>query len=610
MQPSEEIKSRLDIVDVIREYIQLQAAGVNFRAKCPFHREKTPSFVVSPEKQIYHCFGCGEGGDIFSFVMKMEGIEFVEALRLLAPKAGVALKKQNPEAASKRNKILDMLDLSRRYYHKIFLEQAVAQNAREYIKKRALSADTVEEWQIGYSPDSWDMVGNLLKTKGYKENEIFVAGLIVKSNKSNRFYDRFRGRIMFPINDVNGNTVAFSARVSPEKEAVEKMGKYINSPQTPVYDKSKILFGLDKAKLEIKKEDLAIVVEGQMDAISAHQAGFKNVVASSGTALTTEQIQLLKRFSNNIALAFDMDVAGKMAAERGIREAMNFEMNIKIIEVPNGKDPDDCIRKNPNDWVLAVKNAKSMMEYYFAKTFARLDLSKLDDKRGAAKILLPIIAGLKNVVEKDHWLKELSNRIDVSEPLLRESIATIKPRVERTYGQENNQEKTKIQKQVREEKISEYFLALLLKFNSYLDYAINYLQVEQIFGQDNQEFYKNLIIYYNNSVSINLDDYKEWLKNIGDNNGTDTKTINQLKLLNKLVILVDEEFSDIDEVGAKGEVISLALTLKKQYYLEKMKVAEKLIIEAEKQGDENKVKILMEDFKSFSEEVKELKNSI
>ena len=609
MQPSEEIKSRLDIVDVIREYIQLQAAGVNFRAKCPFHREKTPSFVVSPEKQIYHCFGCGEGGDLFSFVMKMEGIEFVEALRLLAPKAGVALKKQNPEAASKRNKILDILELSRRYYHKIFLEEASARNAREYIKKRELSADTIEEWQIGYSPDSWDTVGKLLRAKGYKENEIFVAGLIVKSNKNNRFYDRFRSRIMFPINDINGNTVAFSARVSPEKEATEQMGKYINSPQTPVYDKSKILFGLDKAKLEIKKEDLAIVVEGQMDAISAHQAGFKNVVASSGTALTTEQIQLLKRFSNNIALAFDMDAAGEMATERGIREAMRLEMNIKIIEVPNGKDPDDCIRENPNDWVLAVKNAKSMMEYYFAKTFAGLDMLKLDDKRGAAKILLPIIAGLKNVVEKDHWLKELSNRIDVGEPLLRESITTAKPRVERTYGQKK-EAKIKIQKQAREEKISEYFLALLLKFNSYLDYAINYLQVEQIFGQDNQEFYKNLIIYYNNSVSINLDDYKEWLKNIGDNNGTDTKTINQLKLLNKLVILVDEEFSDIDEVGAKSEIISLALALKKQYYLEKMKGVEKLIIEAEKQGDENKVRILMEDFKSFSEEVKELKNSI
>lgn len=610
MQPSEEIKSRLDIVDVIREYIQLQAAGVNFRAKCPFHNEKTPSFVVSPEKQIYHCFGCGEGGDIFSFVMKMEGLSFVEALRLLAPKAGVALKKQNPEAASKRNKILDMLELSRRYYHKVFLEEASARNAREYIKKRGLAADTIEEWQIGYSPDSWDMVGNLLRAKGYKENEIFVAGLIVKSNKNNKFYDRFRGRIMFPINDTNGNSVAFSARVSPEKEATEQMGKYINSPQTPVYDKSKILFGLDKAKQEIKKEDLAIVVEGQMDVISAHQAGFKNIVASSGTALTTEQIQLLKRFSNNIALAFDMDSAGKMAAERGIREAMRFEMNIKIIEVPNGKDPDDCIRANPNDWIMAVKNAKSMMEYYFDKTFAGLDMSKVEDKRGAAKILLPIIAKLKNVIEKDHWLKQLSGRIDVGEALLRESIATIKPRVERVYKEKGDEEKNKIQKQSREEKISEYLLALLLKFNPYLNYAINNLQIEQIFGQSNQEFYKNLIIYYNkvnNNINIDLNNYREWLRTIDNSNETNTQTINQLQLLNKLVILVDEKFSDINEVGAKSEIINLALTLKRQYYLGKMKEVEKLITEAERQEDEDKIKILMEDFKAFSEEVKELK---
>ena len=610
MQPSEEIKSRLDIVDVIKEYVQLQAAGVNFRAKCPFHREKTPSFVVSPEKQIYHCFGCGAGGDMFSFVMRIEGMEFVEVLRLLAAKAGVALKKQNPELASKRNKILDMLELTRRYYHKIFLQELKAQNVREYIKKRGLSANTIEEWQIGYSPDSWDTVCNLLKAKGYKENEIFVAGLVVKSNKNNKFYDRFRDRIMFPINDTNGNTVAFSARVSPEKEATEQMGKYINSPQTPVYDKSKILFGLDKAKMEIKKEDLAIVVEGQMDAVSAHQAGFKNVVASSGTALTTEQIQLLKRFSNNIALAFDMDTAGEMAAERGIREAMRFEMNIKIIEVPNGKDPDDCIRENPDDWVLAVKNAKSVMEYYFSKTFEKLDISKIDDKRMAAKKLLPIIAKLKNVVEKDHWLKELSNIIDVNELLLRESIATIKPSIEPKYLKKNDVKEVKKQEQSREEKISEYLLALLLKFNSYLDYAINNLQVEQTFGLDNQEFYKNLIIYYNTisnrEVDIDLNNYREWLQN-GNNNEANIKVANQLKLLNKLVILVDEEFCDIDELGAKSEIINLALTLKHQYYLEKMKSVEKLIFEAEKIKDEDKVGILMEDFKKYSEKLKDLK---
>ena len=361
---------------------------------------------------------------------------------------------------------------------------------------------------------------------------------------------------------------------------------------------------------QIKKEDLAIVVEGQMDAVSAHQAGFKNVVASSGTALTTEQIQLLKRFSNNIALAFDMDTAGEMAAERGIREAMRFEMNIKIIEVPNGKDPDDCIRENPDDWVLAVKNAKSVMEYYFSKTFEKLDISKIDDKRMAAKKLLPIIAKLKNVVEKDHWLKELSNKIDVNEFLLRESIATIKPNIEPKYLKKNDVKEIKKQEQSREEKISEYLLALLLKFNSYLDYAINNLQVEQTFGLDNQEFYKNLIIYYNTisnrEVDIDLNNYREWLQN-GNNNEANIKTTDQLKLLNKLVILVDEEFCEIDELRAKSEIINLALTLKHQYYLEKMKSVEKLIFEAEKQKDEDKVGILMEDFKKYSEKLKDLK---
>ncbi len=211
MQPSEEIKARIDIVDLIREYINLQPAGVNFRAKCPFHREKSPSFIVSPEKQIYHCFGCGKGGDIFSFLMEMEGINFVEALRILAPKAGVTLKRQDPKLTSERNRIMDIMDISRRFYHKTFLESPYAKNARDYLLERGLKNETIEEWQIGFSPDSWEVLVNFLKGKGFKENEIFLAGMIVKSEKSNRFYDRFRGRIMFPIMDVNSNTVAFSA---------------------------------------------------------------------------------------------------------------------------------------------------------------------------------------------------------------------------------------------------------------------------------------------------------------------------------------------------------------------------------------------------------------
>ncbi|MCD4762066.1 DNA primase, partial [bacterium] len=418
MQPSEEIKAKLDIIDLIREYIPLKAAGVNFRAKCPFHREKTPSFTVSPEKQIYHCFGCGKGGDIFSFIQEIESVDFVGALKILAPKAGVALKRQDPKAASERNRVLDIIDIARRYYSKILIDSNQAKAARQYLKERGLKEEIIDEWQIGFSPDSWDSLSKILLGKGYAEHEIFKAGMNVKNSTSSRFYDRFRGRIMFPINDVNTTTVGFSARVSPEKEAEEKMGKYINSPQTVVYDKSKILFGLDKAKQEIRRSDYAIVVEGQMDVITAHQAGFKNVVASSGTALTAHQVILLKRFTKNIMLAFDMDEAGATASDRGIQEALKQEMNIKVVELKDGKDPDDCIREDKEAWAEAVKTAKPMMQYYFDRTFSGMDLSDIVNRREAASILLNIIVKVGNRIEQDHWLKKLSEKIDVSESIL------------------------------------------------------------------------------------------------------------------------------------------------------------------------------------------------
>ncbi|MDP2753594.1 MAG: CHC2 zinc finger domain-containing protein, partial [Nitrospirota bacterium] len=222
-------------MEVIRDYIQLKPAGINFRALCPFHREKTPSFMVSPEKQIWHCFGCQEGGDIFSFIMKMEGVSFVEALRMLAPKAGVKLAAQDTKTASQRNMLLDIVELSSKYYHKILTESGQAKAVREYLAERGLTEETIEEWRVGCSPDSWDDLIIFLKSKGYNENEIFSAGMSVKKEGANRFYNRFRGRIMFPIFDASGNAVAFSARVSSEKEAEEKMGKYINSPQTMIY---------------------------------------------------------------------------------------------------------------------------------------------------------------------------------------------------------------------------------------------------------------------------------------------------------------------------------------------------------------------------------------
>lgn len=627
-QPSDEIKSKLDIVDVIREYIPLKPAGVNFRALCPFHREKSPSFVVSPEKQIFHCFGCQKGGDVFSFVMEMDGISFIDALRNLAPKAGVTLKKQNPKLTSQRNRLLDIVEFSRNYYHKILTQSDKAKSAREYLSKRGLTEETIEEWQIGYSPDSWDDLINLLKNKGFNDKEIFQAGMSVNKEGTSRFYNRFRGRIMFPINDVNGNTVAFSARVSPEKEADEKMGKYINSPQTMLYDKSRILFGLDKAKKEIKNNDLTIITEGQMDVITAHQHGYKNAVASSGTALTTEQVVLLKRYSNNIALAFDMDKAGEMAAERGIREAMSAEMNAKVIEVPAGKDPDECIKNNKDEWEEAVKNAKPFMEYYFDKTFAGLDLSQVDGKRQAAKKLLPVLAKLGNKIEQDFWMKKLGQALDVGEDILRETIRENKPKARQEYAasasstQATNADSAqssseKPVKQSREEMLSELFIALMLKFPSLIEYAINHIQPDQIVGSRNQSLYRNIIIYYNNLIDnwtqeggqteppqVSYGGLKQWFENSEVQEDKD----GQLTLLDKLALLGDKDFFDFEIEQAKNEAIKIAVTLKKYYLLNRRKEINKLIAQAEQEGNEDYIKNLMEEFKQLTDEIMEVGN--
>ncbi|MFH1662128.1 MAG: DNA primase [Candidatus Falkowbacteria bacterium] len=601
-QPSDEIKSRLDIVDVIREYIQLKPAGINFRANCPFHHEKTPSFMVSPEKQIWHCFGCQEGGDVFSFVMKIEGINFVEALRLLAPKAGVQLKAQNPKLTSQRNRLLDILDLSSRYYNKVLMESAQSKWVRDYLENRGLEDNIIEEWRIGYSPESWDDLINFLKSKGYNDGEIFSAGMSIKKEGTGRYYNRFRDRIMFPIRDVNSNVLAFSARVNPSKEEEDKLGKYINSPQTMIYDKSKVLFGLDKAKLEIKKHELAIIVEGQMDVITAHQHGFKNVIASSGTALTEDQVSLIKRYSQNIALAFDMDKAGELAAKRGIDQAMKAEMNIKVIEVPNGKDPDECIKNNQDEWVKAIKSAKHVMQYYLDKTISGLDLDKVEDKRTAVKIFLPIIMKLYNKIEQDFWLKKISQKLDVEENLLREALNNAQKKNEKVLEKQNQYRNIKLdnkkeviqKKQSREEMLSELLLALMMKFPSHIEYISSKIIPDHIVGLQNQAIYKDLIIYYNkanNESEINYQDFKESQPQVDE------------KILNRLVFLAERDFYDYDHEKAKSEIIKILVDLKKHYLSQRLREITKLITQAEKEKNQDELKNLMNEFKILAEEI-------
>jgi DNA primase len=621
LQPSDEIKSKLDIVDVIKDYVPLKPAGVNFRGKCPFHNEKTPSFIVSPDKQIWHCFGCSKGGDIFSFIMEIEGIDFVEALRILAPKAGVTLKKQNPKLTSQRNRVLDILDLSRRIYAKFFWESKEAKGVREYLKKRGLSEETIEEWQIGYSPSNWDTVFNLLRKKRFSENEIFLSGMCVKSTNRPGFYDRFRGRIMFPINDINGNTVAFSARVDPEKEEEEKMGKYINSPQTLVYDKSKVLFGIDKAKLEIKKSDKAVIVEGQMDAITAHQNEYKNVIASSGTALTSDQVSIMKRYTTNLVLAFDMDDAGAIAAERGIREAWNQEMNVRVLTLLEGQDPDDCIKNDPSQWEKAVSEAKPVMQFYFDRTFKDLDLAKIEDRRQAVKVLLPVIVRIGNKIEQDYWLRSLSQTIDTPENILRETLIQLKDqqakrRKTTTKTAQIDKEPKESNKRSIDEQLSELLITLLLKFPDLIGYTANHVQIDQIKGLYNQKLYKDIIFYYNNinnwtgeqgqEKAIDFHGMRGWLEEKLIEENSDHN--NQLRFFDKLVILGDEEFGDLTFEKAKEEVIRIISQLKRHYLIGRMKEVEKAISFSEKENDQKHARELTEELKILSEELHDISN--
>ena len=591
--PIDEIKERLDIAEVLQEYIQLRKSGANFKALCPFHNEKTPSFMVSPEKQIWHCFGCSEGGDIFGFVMKIEGVEFPEALRILAKKAGVELRREDPTLQNKKTRLLDICKLTAAYYHKVLLESPKAEFVREYLKSRQIDSDTTEQFKLGYSPDSWDLLFEFLKKKGYSEEEIFLAGLTVKKEKGTGYYDRFRNRLMFPINDIHGNAVGFGGRTLKKDE---QGAKYINSPETLVYNKSHILYGLDQAKSSIRKEDAVIVVEGYTDCISAHQAGIRNVVASSGTALTEGHLKLIKRYTSNIIVAFDRDVAGAEAAKRGIEVALTQEMNIRVLELLSGKDPDEAIKENKDAFLKAVKEAKPYLQYYFDDTFKNFNLSRVEDKKRAAAVLLPIIAKIANGIEQSHWLKELAKKIDVSEEILRERIKkTVKSR--RTPVKEVAEENL-IKPIDRFIKVGEELLSLLLCYPEQISFAVKEL-VPECFGEERQRFlYKNLVIYYTKKEQFNISDFQKKLQSKNNNESA--------AYLDVIHLLGEESFSDLTEISVR------------QYLKERINLLKRNLISLQLKEIEQRIKALeqqktsqnQEEFDTLSQKFNQLTNQL
>jgi DNA primase len=437
----DEIKERLDIVDVIGAYVPLQKAGRYYRALCPFHAEKTPSFYVFPDSQRWHCFGaCGEGGDIFTFVMKREGWDFATALEELARRAGVVLWPRTPEQArmdEENARLQAAVAEAARYYHHLLLHAPEAARAREYLARRGLSSETILRFQLGYSLPAWDALRAHLTGRGFTPAELVRAGLLVEREDGST-YDRFRDRLMIPIRDPHGTTVGFGARTL-EAEGVPK---YINSPQTPLFDKGRLLFGLDMARDAIRREECVVVVEGYMDVMQAHQAGFGNVVAQMGTALTETQVRLLKRYTRRLILALDPDAAGIQATLRGLevaREAMDRELTpvfnprglvgferrlgaeIRVLTLPPGNDPDDLIRQDPARWPVLVRESLPVVEFVLGQLLRQTDL---EDAKGRARVveaMLPLLRDVGDPVERETYAQKVARalRLDARTVLAR-----------------------------------------------------------------------------------------------------------------------------------------------------------------------------------------------
>ena len=569
LNPIEEIKSRLDIVEVIGSYIKLQKAGVNYRALCPFHSEKKPSFFVSSVRQIWHCFGCSVGGDIFKFIMKIEGVEFGDALRILAKRAGVELKPMRPESASwrtERQRLYEICELACRFFEKQ-LESKIGQEAKNYLIKRGINEESIKQWRIGYSPDTWQGLSDFLVSKGYNREEVIKAGLAVESEKTENPYDRFRGRIIFPIFDLNSQVIGFGGRVFKETEK-EDIAKYINTPNTLLYDKSRVLYGLNFAKMEIRKKDSCILVEGYTDTILNHQVGYKNTIAVSGTALTPYQLKILKRYSANLLICFDMDVAGDFATQRGIDLAQKEDFEIKVIILPKEKDPAELIFENKKLWEESVEKAKSILEFYFETTFSKFDSKRPEGKKEISKILLPIIKRIPNKILQSHWLNELAKRFKVPEEIVVEEFNRISIKEQNVSEIEEN--KSEIIEKSRKELIEEKILSLILKTKKNLEMIDK--EILSFFSSK----VKEILLYLKKGKEV-----KE-LEKMENPDWKDT--------LNFALLRAEIDQDSDDEIKI---CLNELIVLQRRNELEEIS---KAISRAEEEGDQKKIKKLMEEF--------------
>ena len=478
----DQIKSRIDILSLVSSYMKLNKAGASWKGKCPFHNEKTPSFFVSPSRESYYCFGCGARGDIFTFVEEFEGLDFKGALKLLADRAGVQLEvysKENREAKeikSEKEKLYGIMEEAAKFFENNLKNNKQAQ---EYLKSRGLEEKTIKDFRIGYAVLDWRTLYDYLKSRGFADSEIEKAGLAkrpeAEAGRPNKaMYDRFRGRIMFPISDSSGRIIAFSGRILVDDG---KSAKYLNSPETPIFNKSSVLFGIDKAKDSIRKNNFSILVEGQIDLVLSHQAGFKNTVASSGTAMTDVTISkeniinnlgLICRLSKNIVLAYDADKAGINASNRFAKIALSLGMDVKVADMREGVDPADIISKEGKDaWRQVIRNSTHFIPFILGlilkDAFGDERKVRLDSARQVGKEirerLLPFLNNLESAIEKSHFIKLISDKSGISENALIEDLKKVESELK--YDKEETEiARVNVEKKLRKDPIERRLLGI------------------------------------------------------------------------------------------------------------------------------------------------------
>ncbi len=573
----EEIKSRLNITDVLSEYIQLRKAGVNYKAVCPFHSEKTPSFVVSPVKQIWHCFGCGLGGDIFEFVKQIENVEFAQALRILADKAGVELRKPTVNELKLRDKkdlLVEINEAAAAYFEKVLWESNAGKEALDYLRGRGLSDGTIKKWRLGYAPNDFHYLENFLSKK-YTKNDIVEGGLIIRKDDGT-YFDRFHDRIMFPIWNYLGGVVGFTGRILKPQE---NTGKYVNSPDSPIYNKSFIIYGLNFAKNGIRKEDRAVIVEGNMDVIASHQAGFTQAIATSGTAFTGQQIETVGKLTNNIVFAMDGDSAGADATQKVLELALTMGINAKVAVLNQAKDPDELIKKGIALWTKAIDGAIHFIDFSINKLIEKVDITQPEGIEKLESKIIPLISYVTNPVIRAFYVRKLANQINVPERTILERLN------EKGQPQVQTIEKQPIIKKDRRTNLEDQLLGLSLNLKT-IEYVKNSLSED--FSEGNREVIRAI----QQTGNAKIENLKKQFPNLSS----------KLDLLS-FAVEIDNQQEDLD---SKKQIEVISRELNKLVLKQKMEETANKMAEAQRVKDEKLLAELSTKFKGYSQEISKI----